>query len=216
MLKMKHKLLAALALAAAQAQAGSAGQLTVDDASLGGTGPAFWSDDTVYSGVNPMRSTSGFAGEFAPTGTGSWTSLERISQSGAIRDQSSTFNFTFAFDNAAHTSGSWTITNATANKVQIDLVLAMHAANGGGSFLFDNQVIDARQTLAGRWKIDWLNDGGNIPGFSNLVLYGRDQRTILAPAPEPETWAMLATGLLAIGLTARRRRKDSVAIRPQM
>jgi hypothetical protein len=207
MFKLKQILLAALALATVPAQAGSPGRLTVDDATLGGPNAVFWSDDTVYSGVNPMQGTAGFAGAFSPTGTGSWTSLERIGNTGAIQDQSSTFNFTFAFDSAARTSGNWTITNTTSNTVQIDLVLAMHAANGGGAFLFNDQIVEANQTLMGNWKIEWLNNGGNIPGFSNLVLYGRDQRTILAPAPEPETWAMLAAGLAAVGVAARRRRK---------
>ena len=205
MLVCKRLLAAVALLAAAHAHAGSAGNLSIDDVKLGGLTAAFWSDAAVYSGANPMQGAGGFAGAFAPTGTGSWTALEKV-EGTRIQDLSSTFNFTFTLDKS-NQSGSWSITNTTSTDVRIDLVFAMHASNGSGNFLFDDQVITKGQTLTGNWAIQWLNNGGRIPDYSNLVVFGRDQRSILAPVPEPDTWAMLASGLLALAIASRKRRR---------
>lgn len=178
--------------------------MSTDDVKLGGLTASFWSDAAVYSGANPMQGAGGFAGAFSSTGTGSWTALEKIGSNGQIQDLSSSFNFTFQLDSSKK-SGTWSITNTTTKDVRIDLVFAMHASNSSGNFLFDDQLLSKGQTLSGTWNIQWLNNGGNIPGFSNLVLYGRDQRVLLAPVPEPHTWAMLAAGLLAVGFAARKR-----------
>jgi hypothetical protein len=162
------RLLAAIALLATAHAHGSTGKLSIDDVKLGGLTAAFWSDAAVYSGANPMQGAGGFAGAFAPTGTGSWTALEKV-EGTRIQDLSSSFNFTFSLDSTNKT-GSWSITNTTSTDVRIDLVFAMHASNGSGSFLFDDQVIAKGQTLSGTWAIEWLNNGGRIPDYRHRSL----------------------------------------------
>ena len=62
----------------------------------------------------------------------------------------------------------------------------------------------------GTWEINWLNNGGQVPDFSNLTLFVRDIRTPTVPAiPEPETYALMMAGLATLGLVARRRRPRS-------
>ncbi|MGZ8260864.1 MAG: FxDxF family PEP-CTERM protein, partial [Caldimonas sp.] len=56
----------------------------------------------------------------------------------------------------------------------------------------------------GTWTIEWLNDGENIPDFSNLTLFARD--VVTTPIPEPETYALLLGGLGLMGFVARRRK----------
>ncbi len=88
--------------------------------------------------------------------------------------------------------------------VTLDLVFAMHASNHSGAFLFDDQGLVASAVTPGTWKIEWLNNGGNVPDFSNLTLFARD--VVTTPVPEPETYALMLAGLGAMGFIARRRR----------
>jgi hypothetical protein len=164
-----------------------------------------------YSSVNPGNgSTAGFATAFAATGTGSWSVLEKVEQSGTLTDYSSLLDFSFT--NTTGTSGTWTITNtSTTLDATLDLAVAIHASNASTAFLFDNQAIAAGQTVTGSWAITWENNGGNVPGFSNLVLFGRDLSTSavltpMQPVPEPGTLAMLLSGFALLGGVAYRRR----------
>jgi hypothetical protein len=47
--------------------------------------------------------------------------------------------------------------------------------------------------------------GGSYGGNINIV-------PVVAPVPEPETWGMMATGLAAVGVLARRRRTSKKSI----
>ena len=110
--------------------------------------------------------------------------------------------FTWGFVQATPTTGTWTL--QASQNVVLDLVFAMHASNNSGAFLFDDQPLFAQ--TPGTWKIDWLNNGGNVPAYSNLTLFARDVTT---PVPEPESYAMFLAGLGAMGFMARRRRKTA-------
>jgi hypothetical protein len=79
----------------------------------------------------------------------------------------------------------------------------MHASNHSGAFLFDDLVLDANLAQDGTWQIKWLNNGGQVPGYSNSSLWVRD----VTPVPEPETYALMLAGLGAVGFVARRRRR---------
>lgn len=206
----KTALLSAALLGAGSANAtffntGSIGSASVDDVTLAGDN----ADKLVYSSLNPMSTGSlAFSLAFWNTGSLFWSTLETV-DSKYITDYSSRFDFTFGKDKSGKT-GTWSITNAsTKYDAQLDLVLDIHASNASTAFLFDNTKIGAGQTLNGTWDIEWLNKGGQIPGFSNAVLFGRDLclTTAIPAVPEPGTLPMVAGGLALVALAARRKSK---------
>lgn len=87
--------------------------------------------------------------------------------------------------------------------MKIDLVVAMHASNRSGAFLFDDLVLSANSIQNGTWNIAWLNNGGQVPDYSNSSFWLRN----VTPVPEPSVYALMLAGLGVLGLVARRRRK---------
>jgi hypothetical protein len=159
------------------------------------------SDACVISTVNPQQgpngNTSGFDGTF---GTG-WSLLGKVTSASG----SSTLDgvdFTWGFTQTTGTTGTWSL--MADQNVTLDLVFAMHASDHSGAFLFDNQALVANAVTPGTWSIHWLNNGDQVPDFSNLTLFARD--IVTTPVPEPETYAMLLAGFAAMGFIARRRR----------
>jgi hypothetical protein len=178
--------------AACTAVAGSEsfiGAASTDDVTLGGLDSSL----CIVSGVNPSQGlngdTSGFDGAFG----GGWSLISKGAGSATIAG----VNFTLAFSLA---TGTWTLT--TDRTATYDLVFAMHAADKSGAFLFDDHSSFASVAQDGSWRIEWLNNGGQVPGFSNLNFFVRD---VVTPVPEPETYALLLAGLAALGVVARRR-----------
>ena len=161
----------------------------------------FASDACVVSGVNPQAGpngdTSGFTGTF---GSG-WSLLGKVTSSDGSNSLGGV-NFTWSFLQTTGTTGTWSL--AASQSVMADFVFAMHASNNSGAFLFDDQAVYA--TTPGTWKIEWINNGQQVPDFSNLTLFARD---ITTPVPEPETYALFLAGLGAMGFVARRRRKSA-------
>lgn len=87
-------------------------------------------------------------------------------------------------------SGTWTLNAGTTGF--IGEFVAIHAGNGQSDNLFE---IDSPGT-SGTWATN------NGKGLSNFDLFGM----IPAQVPEPGSLALLAVGLLSIGLFMRRRR----------
>jgi hypothetical protein len=200
--------------AAQQIKGPTIGRASVDDVTLAREN----ADKLAFSRVNPMQyggNTTGFAGAFGAAGTGAWNVLGTVDGTGQRTDSSSLFDFSFT--GTGGTSGTWSITNTSRTQSAVlDLTVAIHAANASTAFLFDNQAVAAGQTLAGTWQIEWLNNGGQVPGFSNLVFFGRDMAmtSVAAPVPEPHALPMVLAGFAVLGAAAWRRGKragDTVA-----
>jgi len=204
----KSALLSAALLAAGSANAtffntGSIGGASLDDVTLAGDN----ADKLVYSSLNPMSTGSlSFSLAFWNTGSLFWSTLETVDGK-RLTDYSSRFDFTFGKDKSGK-SGTWSITNVSKKyDATLDLTLDIHASNASTAFLFDNTKIGAGKTLNGTWDIEWVNKGGQIPGFSNAVLFGRDLclTTAIPAVPEPATLPMLAGGLGLLAFVARRK-----------
>lgn len=194
-------------LAASAFGATTIGNTSADDVTLDTqTADAF----VFTSGWNPQAglsgNTSGMGSTFNSYGSGDWTLLGKLDGgSGAGFGLNSTLDF--SFDVGDGKTGTWTITNSSADQnVSLDLVLSLKAANGAGAFLFDNQTINAGRTLSGTWNIEWFTGNNQAnPGFSNLTIFGREISAV-TPVPEPGEYGMLLAGLGLIGVVARRRK----------
>lgn len=179
----------------------SIGNASADDVTLDTSN----ADKIAFSTVNPMQgggNATGFTGTFGTPASGAWNVLGTVSSTGSLTDYSSLFDFSFD-----KTTGTWSITNTTNKDATLDLTLAIHASNASTAFLFDDQAIAAGQTLSGTWQIEWLSNGGQVPGFSNAVLFSGDTTfTDVSPVPEPGMLPMTLAGFAVLGAAAWRRR----------
>jgi MYXO-CTERM domain-containing protein len=183
----------------------SIGSSSTADVKLGGDA----SDKCIVSTINPQAgrngNTSGFNSAF---GAGSWSLLSKVTGT-SVTEAHTTANFggvgykiDFTENAGTTKSGTWTI---TANKaVTLDLAFALHASNRSDAFFFNDQVLAKNAATAGSWTINWVNNGGQVPGFSNLTIFARDSH--ISAVPEADTYAMLLAGLGLVGFVARRRR----------
>lgn len=194
-------------LAASAFGATTIGNTTADDVMLAAqAADAFVFTPAWNPQAGPIGDTSGFGTAFDGYGSGAWTLLGK-NEGGSSTGFGLLSGLNFTFDVGDGTTGTWTLTNTAPNTVALDLVLALKAANGGAAFLFNNQSINAGQTLSGTWHIDWFT-GNNLanPDISNVTVFGRDFDGIAPPVPEPGEYAMLLAGLGLIAFVARRRK----------
>ncbi len=149
--------------------------------------------------AGPNGDTSGFGNAFDSFGSGTWSLLDRYDLNSAFSN-AGTLQFGFAMNSG--TSGTWSVHNSGAAGQVLDLVFAMHAADGGAGFLFNDRAINAGQTLNGTWRIEWFT-GNNYanPDFSNLALFARD----VSAVPEPVEYLMLLAGLGVLAIAGRKR-----------
>jgi hypothetical protein len=189
-----------LLLAASAYGATSIGTTSADDVTLGGSDAdafVFTAGWNPHAGLN--GDTSGFGTAFDAYGSGPWSLLDKYDLN-AVFANAGVLQFGFAMNSG--TTGTWSVHNTGAASMVLDLVFAMHAGDAGAGFLFDNQAINAGQTLNGTWRIEWFTGNNNAyPDFSNLALFARD----VSAVPEPGEYGLLLAGLAVLGLLARRR-----------
>ena len=185
----------------------SIGSSSTADVKLGGDA----SDKCIVSTVNPQNGdSSGFDSAF---GKGDWSLLSKVTGTSVAAAHSAAsfggvdYKIDFTENAGTTKTGTWTI---TANKaVTLDLVFALHASNRSDAFFFNDQVLAKDAATAGSWTINWRNNGGQVPGFSNLTIFARDSH--VSAVPEADTYAMLLAGLGLVGFVARRRKHKAAA-----
>lgn len=217
---MKKFLLAmtmlAIAGSAYAARGASAGQSSAADATLAGnTANAYvWSN-----GLNPNQypngNTAGFSASFAQEAASSQSTWSLVGAAAGNVDSASASisgaNLTWGFTKPSTNTSPGTFWIESDKAITLDLTLAVHAANESGAWLFNDLSLAANTALNGSYSIKWVNNGGKVPGFSNVALFARDVsitpvKNIVSPVPEPDTWAMVAASLGVLGFAARRKR----------
>lgn len=186
----------------------SVGKATVFDATLAGDKADSFAFSTVNPNQGPNGNTSGFSTTFAPFAASNASVWSLVGKgTGDVTSASQTINgakLTWTFDvDSTNKSGTFSVKSDKA--IVLDLTMAVHAANASGAWLFDNVALQANTVQNGTFAIKWLNNGGKVPGFSNVTVFARDVN--VSPVPEPETYAMMLAALGSIALLKRRKQK---------
>lgn len=97
----------------------------------------------------------------------------------------------------------------------IDFVVGLFGGNNGAGYYFDDVYLPITpNTGSGTFQVTFLNNGGQVPGLSHLILAGGNVTTPPPPppptsVPEPHAIALFGAGLAAFGLARRRRRRGA-------
>jgi hypothetical protein len=196
--------LVSLAFSAAAYAAPTIGNADVSDVTLNGQA----ADGIAFSTANGQAGPNGNPSVFDSVFTGSWNLLTKVDGSGLFSSLGSSgliSNMSWVL-NPDGKSGTWSI--QSAKDVVLDLVMGIHAGGATASFLFDDQHLAADTNNTGTFKIDWFNNGGKVPGYSNVTFFYQNVAVTppVSAVPEPETYAMMLGGLGLFGFMARRKK----------
>lgn len=206
---MRFKLcfaLLSLTAAVGASAAPTIGNADVSDVTLNGQ----VADNIAFSTENGQAGPNGNPSVFDSVFGGSWNLLTKVDSSvnvspTVLNVAGSTLSMDFAL-NADRTSGTWSI--SSAKEMVIDLVLGIHAGGATASFLFNDEHLAAGASNNGTFKIDWFNNGGQVPDYSNATFFYKDA-TLVSAVPEPATYAMMLGGLGLFGFMASRKKNGN-------
>ena len=188
------------------------GNASTDDATLSlNGGAAFDSTACHVSTLGNGGNTSGvlLQNAYSAFGDGVFSQIGKLE----VGDTSATgsfanidFTLTATGIGSNSTAGTWSL-EWTGGPATLDLVLAIHASDRAGSFLFDDVQLLADSDGTGTWRIEWVNNGGNVPGFSNMTVWARQgsDDDIPGQLPLPGSAALLGLGLAGLGRMRRRK-----------
>ena len=153
----------------------------------------------LLSGNDSTSSINALGGSFD---VGAWTLLDKTDDS-ATQIEGVTFTIS-ANAAAGEFTLSWDSTGTPGLPLIMDFVFVDKAATNYGAYLFEDELFTSNPlTGTGTFNISWTNNGGNTPNLSHISIYGHAVQS--TDVPEPATLSLIGLGLLALGITRRKK-----------